>query len=114
MITFLTWFGLACFTAVILALTFVIVVYLLYAAERKFNAILRTFRLIWRFYKSLPRGKFARSSRYFIAVWDRERSEFTYTEAVDDEYRNEAEYEAWVAEMKERLSKRKGDATDGE
>lgn len=102
----LAWFGLCCAIVIGLALTALIVSLLFHLIERSTMRWLPLFRIIYRFYQSLPKSEFAYQSRYFIALYDREELRFTHVEALNASYENEEEHERARDELKQRLRKK--------
>lgn len=106
MIEILAWFGLCCAIVIGLALTALIVSLLLHLIERSTMRWLPMFRILYRFYQSLPKSKFAYKSRYFLALYDREELRFTHVEALAGECQTEEEYERARNEFRQRLRKK--------
>jgi len=102
----LAWIGLGCVGAIALTITILLGSYLLQMIERSTMRWLPMFRILYRFYQSLPKSEFAYKSRYFLALYDRNELRFTYVEALTGEYQNEEEHERARDELKQRLRKK--------
>ncbi|MBG9736449.1 hypothetical protein [Paenibacillus alvei] len=102
----LAWIGLGCVGAIALTLTILLGSYLLELIERSTMRWLPMFRILYQFYQSLPKSKFAYQSRYFLAIYDRKELRFTHVEALTSEYQNEDEHERARDEFRQRLRKK--------
>lgn len=89
-----------------LALTALIISLLFSLIERNTERWLPLFRVLYSFYKSCPSTGFAKTSRYYLALFDRNTAQFIYTEALTGEYQNEEEHERAMDELKQRLRKK--------
>lgn len=104
-----TWTGFVCLLCVIVAATLYAVSWAIRGIFVNTEKSMQVFRVVWRFYKSIPRAP-EHHHRYFITIYDRSSTAFIATEPLDDDFLTDAEREAKMDEMRQRLARRKEDS----
>lgn len=112
MIDAFMWIGFICTALTTLAITYYVVAFVAYYASVKTLAVVKLFRRIWRFYKTLPNTKFGREGRYWSVIYDKETGGFTHTQALNSSYQTEEEYAEMIAEFKRNNTRKRGVKVD--